>query len=111
MAGHRRRDTLEFESPSILIESQSRHTELSFTSQLTERHGNQAHNSGERHLGFMVVIGIVTIRSKTILLVVVVVAWYTFVGMDLFDVMRIKLLVRAARRIMVILFNVSSMLG
>ena len=59
----------------------------------------------------MVVIRIIAVRSKAILLVVVLMARNAFIGMDLFDMVRIKLLVGAAGRIMVILVPVSSSLG
>ena len=40
----------------------------------------------------MVVICIIAVRSKAVLLIVVLVAWHTLVGVDLLDVMRLELL-------------------
>lgn len=53
---------------------------------LTEGHCNERHRPTEGHFGFVVVVHAIPVRSEAVLLIVIVVAGDTFVGVDLLDV-------------------------
>jgi hypothetical protein len=52
---------------------------------LTESHGYKTHHACESHLRFHFVVDTIALRTQTILLVVVRVARYSLVGVNLFD--------------------------
>jgi len=59
---------------------------------LTERHGDQAHHPSKAHLGLMLVVDAIAGSTQAILLVVVLVAGYSLIGVYLLDVMHCRLI-------------------